>query len=60
MMTRIIDRETGQVMAQAGSAHFDAGWTMWLLGGYGSRHYPDMTHRNDFRTYYDLAKRTLR
>jgi hypothetical protein len=60
MMRRIIDRETGQVMAQAGSAHFDGGRTMWLLGVYGSRHYPDINHGDDFRTYYDLAKRTLR
>ena len=60
-ITRVTDRQTGMVMAQAGSANFDGGWTKWVLGVYGSRHYPDaMTSRDDFQTYYYLAQRTLR
>jgi len=59
-ITRIIDRQTGMIMAHAGTAHFDGGWTKWVLGVYGSRHYPNaMTGRDDFLTYYNLAQRTL-
>jgi hypothetical protein len=60
-ITRVIDRQTEMVMAQAGTAHFDGGWTKWVLGVYGMRHFPNaMTGRDDFQTYYSLAQRTLR
>lgn len=57
---RVIDRQTDQVMAQAGSVHFDGGRAKWVLGAYGSRSYPSaMTNSNDFKTYYYLAQHTL-
>lgn len=60
-MTRVIDRQTGMIMAQAGSADFDGGRTKWVLGMYGSRHFPNvLTNGEDFNTYYNLAQRTLR
>ena len=60
-MTRVIDRQTGTVMAQAGSATFNGGRMHWVLGVYGTRTCPDaMTESNDFLTYYYLAQRTLR
>ena len=60
-MKRVIDRYTGTVMAQAGSVHFDGGRTRWVLGVYGTRHFPNaMTNGDDFQTYYYLAQRTLR
>lgn len=58
---RVIDRQTGHVMAQAGSVHFDGGRAKWVLGAYGSRSYPSaMTNGNDFKGYYYLAQQTLR
>ena len=60
-VTRIIDRQTGMVMAQAGTAHFDGGQVKWIMGVYGMSHFPSaMTGRDDFQTYYYLAQRTLR
>jgi hypothetical protein len=60
-MKRVIDRKTGTVMAQAGSASFDGGRMQWVLGVYGTRSCPNaMTDTDDFRTYYYLAQRTLR
>lgn len=60
-MRRVIDRQDGRLLAQAGSAHFDGGRAKWVLGMYGSRHYPDaLTHGEDFNAYYYLAQRTLR
>jgi hypothetical protein len=49
---RVIDRQTGMVMAQAGSAHFDGGRAKWVLGVYGTRHFPNaMRNSGDFQTY---------
>jgi hypothetical protein len=60
-MKRVIDRQTGTVMAQAGSANFDGGRMQWVLGVYGTRSCPSaMTDSDDFQTYYYLAQRTLR
>ncbi len=60
-MKRIIDRETGMVMAQAGSANFRGGRMQWVLGVYGTRSCPNaMTNSDDFQAYYYLAERTLR
>jgi hypothetical protein len=60
-MKRIIDRQTGMVMAQAGSAHFKGGRMQWVLGMYGTRSYPSaMTNSEDFQAYYYLAQHTLR
>lgn len=60
-MRYVIDRQTGQVMARAGSAHFDGGRARWVLGAYGTRSYPSaMTNSEDFNGYYYLAQRTLR
>ena len=61
LMKRIIDRQTGTMMAKAGSASFDGGRARWVLGVYGTRHFPDaLTNGEDFRAYYNLAQRTLR
>jgi hypothetical protein len=60
-MKYIIDRQTGMVMAQAGSAHFNGGSMQWVLGMYGTRSYPSaMTNSEDFQAYYYLAQHTLR
>jgi hypothetical protein len=57
-MRRIIDRQSGQLLAQAGSANFNGGRARLFLGAYGSRSYP--TAIVDFQDYYYLAQRTLR
>jgi len=60
-MTRVIDRQTGMTMSQAGSAHFSGGRMKWVLGAYGTRSYPSaMTNSKDFQDYYYLAQHTLR
>ncbi len=60
-MKRVVDRQTGMVMAQAGSANFSGGRMNWVLGVYGSSHFPDaMTDSDDFKGYYYLAQHTLR
>jgi hypothetical protein len=60
-MRYVIDRQTAQVMARAGSAHYDGGRARWVLGAYGTRSYPSaMTDSEDFNGYYFLAQRTLR
>ncbi len=60
-MKRVIDRQTGTVMAQAGSANFNGGRMQWVLGVYGTRSCPSaMTDSDDFQAYYYLAQRTLR
>jgi len=60
-MKRVIDRQTGIIMAQAGSANFNGGRMQWVLGVYGTRSFPSaMTNSADFQTYYYLAQRTLR
>ena len=60
-MKRVIDRQTGKVMAQAGSANFNGGGMQWVLGVYGTRNCPGaMTDSDDFLAYYYLAQRTLR
>lgn len=60
-MKRVIDRQTGTVMAQAGSANFNGGRMEWMLGVYGTRSCPSaMTDSDDFQAYYYLAQRTLR
>jgi hypothetical protein len=60
-MRYVIDRQTAQVMARAGGAHFDGGRVRWVLGAYGTRSYPSaMTNSDDFNGYYYLAQHTLR
>ncbi len=60
-MKRVIDRQTGMVMARAGSATFSGGRMQWVLGVYGTRSYPSaMSNSEDFQGYYYLAQRTLR
>jgi len=60
-MKRVIDRKTGMVMAQAGSATFSGGRMRWGLGLYGTRSYPNVrTNSEDFQNYYYLAQHTLR
>ncbi|MBC7622962.1 MAG: hypothetical protein H7232_06230 [Aeromicrobium sp.] len=59
--TRIIDRTSGDVLAKAGSAHFNGGRMMWVLGAWGRRNCPSaMSSPEDFDDYYHLAKKTLR
>jgi hypothetical protein len=59
--TRVIDRTSGEVMSQAGSANFSGGRVKWLLGAYGARSCPSaMSSPEDFSAYYHLAKQTLR
>jgi hypothetical protein len=60
-MRYVIDRQSAQVMARAGGAHFDGGRARWVLGAYGTRSYPSaMTNSKDFNGYYYLAQHTLR
>ena len=60
-MKRVIDRRTGMVMAQAGSANFSGGRMQWALGVYGTRSCPSaMSDSADFQDYYYLAQHTLR
>lgn len=59
-LRRVIDRQTGQVMAEAGSAHFSGGRARWVLGAYGSRSFPSaMSDPEAFDQYYYLAQHTL-
>ena len=59
--TRVIDRANGEVMAQAGNAHFSGGRIKWVLGAWGTRSCPSaMSAPEDFNDYYHLAKKTLR
>ena len=59
--TSIIDRTSGDVLAKAGSAHFNGGRMMWVLGAWGRRNCPSaMSSPEDFDDYYHLAKKTLR
>jgi hypothetical protein len=59
-MRRVIDRQTGQVMAEAGTAHFSGGRARWVLGAYGSRSFPSaMSDPEAFDQYYYLAQHTL-
>ncbi len=59
--SRIIDRTTGEVLAKAGSAHFNGGRMMLVLGAWGGRSCPSaMSSPEDFNDYYHLAKKTLR
>ncbi|MEQ1515259.1 MAG: hypothetical protein ABL931_02080 [Usitatibacteraceae bacterium] len=59
--TKVIDRSNGDVMAQAGNAHFSGGRVKWVLGAWGARSCPSaMSSPQDFNDYYHLAKKTLR
>lgn len=59
-MRRVIDRQTGRVMAEAGSAHFSGGRARWVLGAYGTRSFPSaMSDGEAFDQYYYLAQHTL-
>ena len=59
--TKIIDRISGDVLAKAGSAHFNGGRMKWVLGAWGTRSCPSaMSSPEDFDDYYHLAKKTLR
>ena len=59
--TRVIDRNSGELMAKAGNAHFSGGRMKWVLGAWGARTCPSaMSSPEDFNDYYHLAKKTLR
>jgi len=59
--TRVIDRQNGELMAKASSAHFSGGRMHWVLGAWGSRSCPGaMSSPDDFNGYYHLARKTLR
>ena len=59
--TRVIDRQSGQVLAKGGSANFDGGSAKWVLGAWGTLSCPSaMRSSDDFSGWYHLAKRTLR
>jgi hypothetical protein len=59
-MRRVIDRQTGRVMAEAGSAHFSGGRARWVLGAWGTRSFPSaMSDSEAFDLYYYLAQHTL-
>jgi hypothetical protein len=59
--TKIVDRQSGRLLAQAGSASFSGGRMRWVLGAWGASSCPSaMRSPTDFTEYYHLAKRTLR
>lgn len=59
--TQVVDRSTGELLAKAGSAHFDGGRMKLVLGAWGSGSCPSaMSSPEAFNGYYHLAKRTLR
>jgi hypothetical protein len=59
-MRRVIDRQTGRVLAEAGSAHFSGGRARWVLGAYGTRSFPSaMSDSEAFDQYYYLAQHAL-
>lgn len=59
--TQVIDRQTGTVLSQAGSANYDGGWSKLVLGAWGMRSCPSaMFASEDFGRYYHLARDTLR
>lgn len=59
--TRVIDRQSGDVLAKGGSANFDGGTAKWVLGAWGTLSCPSaMRSSDDFTAWYHLAKRTLR
>lgn len=58
---RVIDRQTGAEMAQAGDALFDGGKAKWALGAYGVASCLSAFHDpEEFKAFYHLARRTLR
>ncbi len=59
--TRVVDRQSGAVLAKGGSANFDGGTAKWVLGAWGSLSCPSaMRSSDDWSAWYHLAKRTLR
>lgn len=59
--TKVIDRNSGELIAKAGNAHFNGGRMQWVLGAWGARTCPSaMSSPEDFNDYYHLAKKTLR
>ena len=59
--TEVVDRQTGQVMASAGSASFDGGRVKWVLGAWGSARCPSaFSNPQGFNAHYHLARDTLR
>jgi hypothetical protein len=58
---RIVDRDTGVEMAQAGDALFDGGRAKWALGAYGVASCLSAFHDPEqFKAFYHFARRTLR
>jgi hypothetical protein len=58
---RVVDRQTGDEMARAGSATFGGGRAGLVLGAYGVASCPDAASASDaFDRYYHLARDTLR
>lgn len=59
-MRRVVDRQTGKVLAEAGSAHFSGGHARWVLGAWGTRSFPSaMSDSEAFDLYYYLAQYAL-
>jgi hypothetical protein len=59
--TKVIDRETNEVMAKAGSATFSGGAMKWVLGAWGMQSCPGaFASPETFNAYYHLARDTLR
>jgi len=58
---KVIERQTGELLATAGAVHFSGGTMKWVLGTWGSRSCPTTrTDPDDFNAYYHLVKNTLR
>ncbi len=60
-VTTVVDRQSGEVLAKAGSAHFDGGTAKWVLGAWGISSCPSaMRSPDNFAAYYHVAKNALR
>ena len=58
---KIIDRNNGELIAQAGSATFSGGRAKWVLGAWGIKSCPSaMSSPEQFNDFYHLAKKALR
>jgi len=59
--TKVIDRESNEVIAKAGSATFSGGAMKWALGAWGMLSCPSaFASPETFNAYYHLARDTLR
>lgn len=58
--TRVIDRETGEVLSRASLVHFDGGRLFAVLGAWGTSQCPHPGKSDgEWNRYYHLAKVTL-